>query len=173
METRAELDRVYVLGVDPGTTTGLAVVLFEMGRSAPHKFWQHELPWYEAAFEVRKWTRELGQLRKRPGCDALAVGEKFVINARTYQRGQDYVRDATGMLGVLRDAACMAKVPLEQGQQASDVKKLANDDLLRSLGLYTPGSKHANDAHRHVVALAVKRNLIDRRTLLPTVDGPE
>jgi hypothetical protein len=159
-----ETDRTYVLGVDPGTTTGLALDLFMGG--VPTPFWSDELAWHQAAAEVRRWLKELRALRGQDGCDAVAVGEKFVINAKTHQRGQEYVADATGMLGVLRDAAFLEMVPLERGQQASDVMRLVNDAALRSFGLYAPGRVHVNDAHRHAVALAVKRGLVDSKALL-------
>lgn len=165
--TVTETNRVYVLGVDPGTTTGLALDVVQLAddRRSIGKFWSDQLGWHEAAAEVRRWLLEMSILRGQPGCRVLAVGEKFVINAKTHQRGQEYIRDATGMLGVLREHCGIHRVRLEQGQQASDVKSLVTDTVLRGLGLYERGSKHVNDAHRHAVAAAHKAGLLTARDL--------
>lgn len=165
METTTTGPRTYILGVDPGTTTGLAVALFSRGE--PTAMWSDQLPWDEASDAL---ARTLENMRRfmdaAPGVTALAVGEQFQINAQTAQRGQRGAEDALGMLGVLRREARLTGVELAPLQQASAAKNLCRDRALRALKLYAPGLVHVNDAYRHAVTCALKRRLLATKLLL-------
>lgn len=160
-----ETMRTYVLGVDPGTVTGMALAMFYNDTLArPAAVWSDQLQWDEASDALALRLRELAALTaNQDGSAALAVGERFVVNAKTAQRGQGPAEDAMGMLGVLRREARLAGVQVAPLQKASDVMTLVQDQALKNLGLHSPSLVHCNDAYRHVVGCALKRRL-----LLPT-----
>lgn len=158
------MTKTYVLGVDPGTTTGLALAAF--GVDAPAAVWSDQLPWDEASDELARRLEELRYIRDSEQGDAIAVGERFIINAKTAQKGQQGAEDAMGMLGVLRRECRLTGVELAPLQQASAAKNMVRDDALRSMHFYAPGVPHANDAYRHVVFLAVRMKLMNPARLL-------
>lgn len=146
----------YVLGVDPGTTTGLSVVRFDVeDQGKPSLAWFGQFPWDMACDRLADRLRLMNVLKGRePASSFTAVGEKFTINSKSAQRGQMYIEDSMGMLGVLRREARLAGVPTAPLQQASAVKRLVSDLVLKMMHLHRPGLKHANDATRHAVACA-------------------
>src|SRR4051812_42668797 len=100
----------YILGVDPGATTGLALLRvntplepldLELFVERPDAVWSDELPWDAASDEIARRVKHLAHL-KAAGHRAVAVGERFMVNAKTAQRGQEYVEAAMFMLGVLK-----------------------------------------------------------------------
>lgn len=161
METMEMRGHTAVLGVDPGTTTGLALALFRFD-GLPVGVWSDQLPWDEASDAV---AARLEDMRRRVDAGSLdravAVGERFTINAQTAQRGQAGAEDALGMLGVLRREARLTGVELAKLQQASTAKSLCKDQILRNLRLYAPGLVHVNDAYRHAVVWAMSNKALD------------
>jgi hypothetical protein len=158
-------DYTYALGVDPGTTTGLACVQFALKDNGRPVFtWCDQLPWDEAGDRFENALPRLIRLRDHGVPVAVAV-ERFTINAQTGQRGQKGADDAMGMIGVVRRYC--AKNDLEMGkmQTASAAKALVGDDLLKRLDLHARGMKHANDAMRHAVHLAVSKGWMHRSWL--------
>lgn len=157
------MTKTYVLAVDPGTTTGLALVYIDEYHE-PTVVWSAQLSWNEAsdalAFRLRQTQAICAGQEKR----VIAVGEKFVVNAKTAQRGG--AEDAIGMLGVLRRECRLAGVELAPLQTAQSAKNLVSDEALKAMSLYHKGEKHVNDALRHAVFLAVKRKLMDPRWLI-------
>lgn len=149
----------YVLGVDPGTTTGLAVVVFDMeSRGKPQAVWSDQLPWHEACTEVEQRLAHLGALvAENKAVMAAAAPEKFTITARTAQRGQEPAEDTMGMLGVVRRNCAIWGVELGPLETASAAKNLIQDHVLKGLNLFQPGLGHCNDAFRHALLFAVKR----------------
>jgi hypothetical protein len=166
METEVLIGLVAVLGVDPGTTTGLALATFRVG-FPPTAVWSAQLEWDEASDEL---ARRLEEMRSRRDAgklaEAVVVGERFTINAHTAQRGQAGAEDAIGMLGVMRREARLTGVTLAKLQQASTAKSLCKDVVLRNLKFYAPGLTHVNDAYRHVVAWALSNQTLDPRMAL-------
>jgi hypothetical protein len=148
-----------VLGVDPGTTTGLAVIELDLSlQGRPRVVWTDQLAWEEAARQVERRMQLLNMALSEGVCTRAAVApEKFTLNAQTAQRGQGPAEDAMGMLGVVRHYAAAYGVETGKMEQASAAKKLVGDDVLEGLRLYKKGQKHANDALRHAVLFAVKR----------------
>jgi hypothetical protein len=155
------METTYALGVDPGTTTGMAVVRF-LEDALPEPIWRDQLPWDDATDMVVKWLRRMHALSDR----TVAIGEKFTINANTAKRGQEGARDAMGMLGVLRRECRLSGVPMAPLQQRGDAEALVGDNALRNLKLYGPGEVHANDACRHVIFWALKNNVVSGRQIL-------
>jgi hypothetical protein len=152
----------YVLGIDPGTTTGLALARFDAEeRGRPHAVWGAQEAWDEAAASVE--TRLEGLRRLLDAGEASSVTaacERFTINAQTAQRGQGPAEDALGMVGVVRRNCLLTGVTFGPLEQASAAKRLIRDDVLRSNGLYAPGLTHVNDAYRHALLYAIKSKLM-------------
>ncbi len=156
--------KTYVLGVDPGGTTGLAIAMFDgMESGRPHAIWSDQLPWDEASDMLAKRLQHLSVVR---GARVIAVGEKFVISPKSAQRGQTGIEDTMGMLGVLRREARLAGIETADLQKSADAKRTVSDQILRNLKLYMPGMKHANDAYRHCVLLANKRGYMSARWMM-------
>lgn len=163
-----EAKYVYVLGVDPGTTTGLAVARFDgdcLGK--PEAVWSDQLPWQDACESAE---RVLESFRKKldtgEAVRAVAACEKYTINAQTAQRGQAGADDALGMIGVIRRNCHLTGVEFIKPEQASAAKNLVKDDILKRLGLYAPVMVHSNDAYRHAVLFAIKQKLMNLRWLV-------
>lgn len=58
--------RGYALGVDPGSTTGLTLVRFDLEGGMPGVAWSEQLSWEEAAMQV---ARVLRRISKMPGVE--------------------------------------------------------------------------------------------------------
>jgi hypothetical protein len=166
-ETKTEHGgRTAVLGVDPGTTTGIALAVFSP-IDFPMAIWSDQLAWDDASDAVaRQLERMRRQLDRGTIWRAVAVGERFTVNAQTARRGQSGAEDAMQMLGVLRREARLTGVEQAKLQQASTAKSLVKDPILRNLKLYAPGLVHVNDAYRHVVAWALSNRALDGKVAL-------
>lgn len=152
----------YVLGVDPGTTTGLALARFDLQESGrPSAVWGEQLLWSEAARQVELRLERMRQLLDSGKAGSAAVAcEKFTLNAQTAQRGQGPAEDALGMIGVIRRNCELTSVKLAKLEQASAAKNLVQDEVLKLCELYAPGLSHVNDAYRHAVLYAVKSGIM-------------
>lgn len=153
---------VCVLGVDPGTTTGLAVCRFDAadgGRPeavfGAQQEWQTACQSVEHLLEGFRQDLDAGRIE-----DAYAVREQYIINANTAQRGQQGADDALGMNGVVRRNAMLTRIKCPEPQQASAAKNLVQDGTLRRLNLFSPGLTHVNDAYRHALLFATKQKLM-------------
>lgn len=166
METKDPSVLTAVLAVDPGTTTGLALATFSPVEF-PQAIWSAQLDWHDASDEV---AHRLEQMRRNLDAGTVrrvvAVGERFVINAHTAQRGQQGAEDALGMLGVLKREARLTGVSLADLQSASTAKSLCKDRVLRNLRFYAPGLTHVNDAYRHAVTWALTNHELEPRLVL-------
>lgn len=95
----------------------------------------------------------------RPSKPDLAVCEQFIISQRTIRTAQD--PSALRLIGWL-DITCHLKGIRFELQSPGDAKRFVSNELLQTLGWYTPTpGGHANDALRHLF-LAVLRH--DRET---------
>jgi hypothetical protein len=158
--------QALVLGCDPGTTTGLAVVKVGLGRQ-PKIMDSAQLEWDAAAWAVRNWLKMMAQSPH----ETLAACEKFMISAKTAQRGQGYVEDALGMVGVVRHYCTAHGVEMAPTESASAAERLVGDEAMRRLDVWQPGKKHANDAVRHAVLASVKRGWVTGGMLLYGAPG--
>jgi len=142
--------RTYIIGVDPGRTTGIAALSLFDGELTHHSLIQcsHDVPrWLvghmlEAALPVDRLV--------------LAV-ERFVVRRRAGQSGDagagEITRDLIGALGSIGDMHGAA-VYL---RAASDVKPWATDKRLEVAGIKgSTAMRHAADAGRHALFAAVK-----------------
>lgn len=133
----------YVIGADPGLTTGLAVLDRE-----------------RRTFELAQLTPQLvvpliHELIVHHGGLAIAV-ERFVVGARASRSstpmGGQVARELEAQIDDL-DRAHPIKV---MRRSASQVKPWATAARLKAAGLATRGMPHALDAARHALYAAVR-----------------
>jgi hypothetical protein len=121
----------YVLGVDPGKRTGIAIVdmLYETCTG------------YEVAYESVGDTLEELICGLRP----YVTVENFIINASTVRNTQaPWSLKVIGIAEFLaRKYTCPFKVIMQ-----SSAKRFATNDQLKRLGWYVPGKGHLNDGER-------------------------
>lgn len=132
-----------VIGVDPGGTTGLAVIVFDP--LLTHGGYGGALGQYTDRAEL---IRDIQANVARVGARRIAA-ERFVVSRRagrsaTAGAGQQ-ARDILGQLNALG-------VPLTL-RTASEVKRWATNKRLDAAGLLAPtvGKPHARDACRHAL----------------------
>jgi hypothetical protein len=138
-----------VLAIDPGKTTGVAVVT-----TADHSF-------TDPGVLVGSWELTFSDLvhllhEQVPLADAIAV-ERFTLGPQTLSNSKDGAISALEAIGAVRAAREWhnPEVPMLL-QSAAIAKRMADNDTLRAIGLWTVGTKgHALDATRHAVLYLV------------------
>lgn len=121
-----------IIGIDPGTTTGLATY-----SETSRKFIATQMPMWDAISWVEQVVYE-GRV-----IDAVAV-ERFDVGAGTLRK--TWQPDALYVIGALK-YVCFDLV-IEQSR--ADAKGFATDEKLQKLGVSYP-TDHARDAMRQVV----------------------
>ncbi len=144
-----EYDRKYVIiGVDPGEMTGVFVVThsekgeiinnIDLGYQCDRSDVMPQL-----SEQITGWATEWG-----PENVHVAV-ERYIITKRTASLSQQPA--AMEITGAVKGFAELAGVEVKQYLKAN--LKYANDDMLRRMGWYKKGHRHANDAARQASAL--------------------
>tara|TARA_R100000458_G_C8208871_1_gene197016 strand:+ start:434 stop:904 length:471 start_codon:yes stop_codon:yes gene_type:complete len=132
------LKRTY-LGVDPGTTTGLAVLrITGNGWVAAHD--QITGP-HDAAYWIRSHCE--GQFIE-------LVYETFYIGGRTLKAANKGVFDTLSLVGWIT-IECAEWIGTRLYPQSPSEGKTIKTEPLKNMGLYNPSMRHASDAMRHVV----------------------
>jgi hypothetical protein len=156
---------LYVMGVDPGGTTGIAVVRFHLDPPKVVNIWSDQLPWDDACDAIELWSGRLVVYAKDPGVQAMCGAERFMINAKTFLMGQDPIEDTMYMNGVVKRTCNRRGLRLEW-QNSSAPLAMVDNRALQTLGLFGRGFVHQNDASRHAVFHAIRRRVLDARLLL-------
>ena len=151
----------YVLSVDPGKATGVALLCLVEG-GEPEIMFSGESQPEEFAGVVRNilkdFTEEYSAL--------TVVCEKFTINAQTVRNSQaPYSLEQIGVLkqilqdfGIDRDSIVW--------QMPVDAKKMFPNEALKTLEVWHRGGEgHANDALRHALLRLVKGGWIPRKLI--------
>lgn len=140
---------IRILGIDPGGTTGLAVL----------EFHEHtEPPWHiEPSEVVGKEAMSVLTPMLRPSVFTAVAIEKFVVSRRSGRsRTAGAGETARNIVGAVK-AFCSvyAGIPVID-YTASQVKEWATDRRLEVAGLIKPtrGLGHARDAARHALYTA-------------------
>lgn len=142
-------DKQYViLGVDPGEMTGVFSSVFTglngnvVSINLGDQYSRDEvMPKLNHA--ITEWARLWG-----PENVHVAV-ERYIITKRTATLSQQPA--AMEITGAVKGFAELAGVEVKQYLKAN--LKYANDDMLRRMGWFKKGSRHANDAARQASAL--------------------
>lgn len=146
--------RKYVLAIDPGETSGVALV-----QSEPLELLRtDECDWVHTSRFVDQALREFG------GENIDVIVEKFTINANTHKKSpQPWSLEITGMCRLLALAHGSGAITL---QTPADAKSFVSNTRLRDLEMWhRGGGGHANDALRHVVLWLTRTGMRDSRLL--------
>jgi hypothetical protein len=151
----------YVLSVDPGKATGVALLHLAKDEE-PKIIFSGEAQPEEFAGVVRNILKDFTE-----DYSALTVVcEKFTINAQTVRNSQaPYSLEQIGALkqilqdfGIDRDSIVW--------QMPVDAKKMFPNETLKTLEIWHKGGEgHANDALRHALLRLVKGGWIPRKLL--------
>ena len=139
----------YVLAVDPGKATGMALFSLEIGQE-PVLIWSGEFQQEEYAKPIRDALVAYG--------DALdVVCERFTINAQTVRNSQ--APYSLEQIGILKQ--CLMDVGRKPDdvyfQSPADAKAMFDNTKLKKLEYWHKGGEgHALDAIRHGLLKLVK-----------------
>jgi hypothetical protein len=142
----------YVLSVDPGKATGMALFSMESGKD-PVLLWSIEVQQHEYAAPIRRTLLELGLL----GSELDIVCERFTINAQTVKNSQ--APFSLEQIGILKQCLMDAGRPADDiyFQSPADAKAMFTNEKLKKLEYWHRGGEgHALDAIRHGLLRLVK-----------------
>lgn len=143
------MPKKYILSVDPGKATGMALISLEPG-SEPVLEWSGELQQEEYAGPIRGYLEAFG-------ADLDIVCERFTINAQTVKNSQ--APYSLEQIGILKQCLFDAGRPAEDVnfQSPADAKAMFPNPALKFLGYWHKGGEgHALDAIRHALLRAIK-----------------
>ena len=132
------MERTF-LGVDPGTTTGLAVL------RTTHNGWVAAHDQVRGIHDARDWIRAFAE--DQP---CTMVYESFYLGARTLKASKSGVWDALNLVGWIA-VECEDWLQCRVFAQSPAEGKTVKDDVLKGMGLYNPSMVHGTDAMRHLV----------------------
>ena len=138
-----------IIGVDTGLTTGIKVYANRAGREpvlGHDQVDRSDIAPYLASL-IALWVEEVG------GANVHIAVEKYIITKRTATLSQQPdALEITGMVkGFAATEARRGAITVHQIMKGN--LKFASDDMLKRLGWYVPGKRHANDAARQAFAL--------------------
>lgn len=131
--------RIALCGVDPGSTTGIFTISMWSGDTVTQMS-RAQLP----PEDVEGW---LAQWFDAEPTTILFIERYFITQRTTKMSRQPAALEVTGVVkNLCHHLGIAVKV-----QAKSDASKLAHDSVLREIGWYTRGMRHANDAAKHVL----------------------
>lgn len=139
----------YVLSVDPGKATGMALFSLEPGQE-PILVWSKELQQEEYAEPIRATLASVDSA-------VDVVCERFTINAQTVRNSQ--APYSLEQIGILKQCLMDAGRPANDiyFQAPADAKAMFTNETLKKLGYWHKGGEgHALDAIRHGLLRLVK-----------------
>jgi hypothetical protein len=154
------MDR-YILSVDPGKATGVAL-LVRAGDRDPTLALSCEVQPEEFAKAVRSIFADMGDNFS----GFQVVCEKFTINAQTVRNSQ--APFSLEQIGVLKQIMQDNGIDRESivWQTPADAKRMFPNEALKTLEYWHRGGEgHANDAIRHGLLRLVKTGWIPRKLL--------
>lgn len=147
----------YVLSVDPGKATGLALLEWNQG-SDPKIIKTAEAQPHEFANFVRHTINMCLEFEMDLNTDLIVVCERFVINSQTVRNAQ--APYSLEQIGVLKQCLRDAGIPEESilWQSPADAKAMFPNPALKKVGYWHKGGEgHALDALRHALLCLVKK----------------
>jgi hypothetical protein len=140
---------IYVLAVDPGKATGMALFSLQKGQD-PVLEWSGEFQQHEYASPIRASLATVqGELE--------VVCERFTINAQTVKNSQ--APYSLEQIGILKQCLMDAGRPADDiyFQSPADAKAMFSNEKLKKLGYWHKGGEgHALDAIRHGLLRCIK-----------------
>ena len=140
---------MFILSVDPGKATGMALFSFEKG-SEPEMLWSKELQFEEYAAPIR-------EAYTLAGPELHVVCERFTINAQTVRNSQ--APFSLECIGVLKQIMLDNEVSVDtlKLQSPADAKAMFDNPKIKKLDYWHKGGEgHALDAIRHGLLYMVK-----------------
>lgn len=138
-------DRASVIAVDPGLTTGWAILDPDGGfRSGEVKGPYH--------FLVRIY-----EMVRSQAFDYDLVVERYTITPETAKKSRQ--SDPLEIIGALKFMAAYYKAGFSM-QGPAEAKAFSTDSKLKRMGWFTPGMGHANDAARHLLCYSVNKGYV-------------
>jgi hypothetical protein len=129
------------LAIDPGLTTGVAILDGELGITTLQL----------QPTELYEFITNMGD--RLDVFDAI-VCEAYMISPDTLRKSRQLW--SLELIGFMRYVAWRSNITFKL-QQASAAKKFVTNEMLKKYGLFIPGRDHANDALRHLVIYLVER----------------
>ena len=156
---------IAILGVDPGKTSGIVLLLWSGNRDEPPTLVVSE----EATEETYASHIESAFYTAGFEADSVVVAcERFIINQATVRNSQaPYSLEQIGVLKHLCRVARFAPPPEEIKFQAPvDAKNMFPNPALKKLGIWHKGGDgHALDAIRHALLALTRQGWIPRALL--------
>lgn len=145
------MPKKYILAVDPGKVSGVALISLETG-SEPVLEWSGEVEQVDFSVPLREflWAPEIKN-------NLDVVCERFIINAQTVRNSQSPF--SLEQIGILKQCLIDAKRSTDEiiFQSPADAKALFPNQALKTLNCWHKGGEgHALDAIRHALLRAVK-----------------
>lgn len=137
-----------IIGVDPGSTTGIAFITVLDDRI--DEFRAGESTASRAIDAVRSLIHWIAH-ESFPGTHVYLASERFLIGRQTTRATRAGSNDAVSVIGGLRtlqDEYDFVELNL---QTAADAKSRVTNESLKKSHLWTPRLTHGNDAMRHAV----------------------
>jgi hypothetical protein len=151
------MDIKYVLAVDPGKVTGVALFCWENGKE-PELIDSQELEFSDYVHSVRNYFMKYGSLE--------VVCEKFTINVQTAKKSQaPFSLECIGALRVILLDRGHAPESLKFQLPANAMNMFPNEKLKKLEYWHRGGAGHALDAIRHGLLYLVMSGWVPRRLL--------
>lgn len=150
----------YILSVDPGKATGVALLKLKSKDSSPEIIYSGEVQPEEFAECVRNLV--ITYINE----ELQIVCEKFTINAQTVRNSQaPFSLEQIGILKqILQDNGLDREGII--WQTPADAKRMFPNEALKTLKIWHKGGEgHANDALRHALLRLVKSGWIPKELL--------
>lgn len=161
----------YVAGLDPGNSTGLLVLRLLPEEATAVPILRYQGPPEEALARLETLIREVALWRE----DVLIAGERYTTTQRTGKRSAQPT--PLRVLGAAEQLTYQYTNVEFTLQSPADAKKLAPNDVLRDLGIYTrasdverPDANDVNDAARHALLALMRRQTSIFDALLQAAD---
>lgn len=139
-------DTLCIVGIDPGRTTGYAIMLNGRLVDTAQVDRQDVIAYLEAYLTTT--------LETHPGIEVIIACERFTIGHQTSRLSQQPA--ALEVIGLVRDLAQRLHVRFEL-QSPGDAKKVGSRETLKKLGWYVASTDHANDAKSHLLLALLRR----------------
>lgn len=146
------MTKKWVLSVDPGKATGMALFFLETGQE-PVMLWSGEFQQEDYAKPIRETLALYGPEE----ADLEVVCERFTINAQTVKNSQ--APYSLEQIGILKQCLMDAGRPADDiyFQSPADAKAMFPNPALKKLGYWHRGGEgHALDAIRHALLRLIK-----------------
>lgn len=146
------MTKKWVLSVDPGKATGMALFFLETGQE-PVLLWSGEFQQDEYAKPIRQTLALYGPEE----AELEVVCERFTINAQTVKNSQ--APYSLEQIGILKQCLMDEGRPADDiyFQSPADAKAMFPNEALKKLGYWHRGGEgHALDAIRHGLLRLIK-----------------